>query len=169
MGHILVWFVKKNKKWYNISNKIINMTKNYGYLKYAIENCKEALKELNKINQLLKDSMVFESRTASNHLGMLNRIFQDYLIIKVSSLFDKGPKTISFINVDNNDGEIRSIRQEKIIDELITERHRAVAHSEEEYITDGTIHLLTHEILDSNLNELLIRLELILKNNNESQ
>lgn len=150
-------------------NKIINMTKNYGYLKYAIENCKEALKELGKINQLLKDSMVLESRTDSNHLGMLNRIFRDYLIIKVSSLFDKGSKTISFINFDHNNKEIELIRQEKIINKLIIERHRAVAHSEEEYIMDGTIHLFTHEILDSNLNDLLIRLELVLENNNEYQ
>ena len=141
------------------------MVKNYGYLKYIIENCKEALTELCSMNQKLKDSLGIESRLNSNQLGILNRVLRDYLVIRISGLFDKDSRTISLINSDLDCGEIDKIRQETIINKLIMERDKGVAHSEEKYVMGEVIRLYIDDIINSNLKDLLTRIELILENN----
>ena len=66
-----------------------------GYLKYVIENCKTAFDELCKTNKELIVGMSPESNADVNRLGALNRMIQDYLVIRVAGLFDKDTRTVS--------------------------------------------------------------------------
>jgi len=130
-----------------------------GYLKYVIENCKTAFDELCKTNKELIAGMSPKSNADVNHIGALNRMIQDYLIIRVAGLFDKDKRTISFnIAFPQNQG-VANIEQEEIIKKIIENRNRFVAHSDHNYISEGNFAIPTNEICNSNLKILLERLE----------
>lgn len=133
-----------------------------GYLKYVVENCKTALDELCRTNKELIVGMSPESNADVNRLGALNRMIQDYLVIRVAGLFDKDTRTISFCNVFPQNQEIKEIEQEKIVKKIIENRNRFVGHSDNDYISEGNFAIPTNEICGSNLKTLLERLERLL-------
>jgi len=133
-----------------------------GYLKYVIENCKTAFDELCKTNKELIVGMSPELKTDVNRLGTLNRMIQDYLVIRVAGLFDKDTRTISFRNAFPENQEVESIRQEEIVKKIIESRNRFVGHSDNDYISKGNFVIPTNEICSSNLRSLLKKLEQLL-------
>ena len=68
--------------------KNINENSN-GLLIYLLDNCIFAYDQLCKINNELIQGMSLDSNADVNYLGGLNRMIQDYLIIRVGGLFDK--------------------------------------------------------------------------------
>ena len=133
-----------------------------GYLKYVVKNCMTAFDELCHVNKELVGGMTSESNLDVNHLGALNRMIQDYLIIRVAGLFDKDTRAISLFNATIDSKEIENIRREKIIDRLIMSRNKFVAHSDRNYISKGEFIIPTSEICNSNLGDIFSRLEQLL-------
>lgn len=129
-----------------------------GYLEYIIKNCEFALDELCKINKELNEGMSPNSNADVNRLGALDRMIKDYLIIRVAGLFDKDARTISFENFFRNNLEFDSIKNEDIIKSILEVRHRFVAHSDKNYIQQGNFSIETVKLCNSNLRELLSRL-----------
>ena len=142
-----------------------------GYLNYVVENCETAFDELCKINKELLAGMQPESHADVNHLGALNRMIQDYLIIRIGGLFDrtehkvKGDidEVISFEKIFSGNQDFENIKKEEVIKYIIQQRHNFVAHSNQTHInTDWPV---TSTICDSNLKEVLQKLhQLLLKN-----
>lgn len=130
-----------------------------GYLKYILENCETAFDELCRINKELLEGMSPESNADVNRLGALNRMIQDYLVIRVAGLFDKDTRTISFENLFPNNADVAAVEQEAIIEEIIKNRMKFVAHSEKSYIANDKFAIKTSKICNSNLKELLARLK----------
>ncbi len=133
-----------------------------GYLKYVVENRKTAFDELCKTNKELIVGMSPESNADVNCLDALNRMIQDYLVIRVAGLFDKDSRTISFCNAFSQNQEVGNIEQEKIIKKIIENRNRFVGYSDNDYISEGNFTIPTNEICSSNLKTLLERLERLL-------
>ena len=133
-----------------------------GYLKYVVENCKTAFDELCKTNKELIDGMRLESNADVNRLGALNRMIQDYLVMRIAGLFDKDSRTISFNNAFPKNQEVESIEREEIIKSTVENRNRFVGHSDHNYISEGNFAIPTNEIRGSNLKTLLERLERLL-------
>ncbi len=90
-----------------------------GYLKYVVENCKTAFDELCKTNKELNIGMNQESNADINHLGAMNRMIQDYLVIRVAGLFDKDNRTISFNTAFPKNQEVESMEREEIIKKIV--------------------------------------------------
>lgn len=120
----------------------------YQYLIYIIENCKIAFDELCIVN---KELCTLNSNADVNHLGKLNRIIQDYLIIRVGCLFDKSIKKLFF-----NNQEFKNLENEKIIKYIMKQRNRFVAHIDIKYIEKNWP--VTSKICNSNLKDILERL-----------
>lgn len=133
-----------------------------GYLKYVVENCKTAFDELCRTNKELIIGMSPESSADVNRLGALNRMIQDYLVMRVAGLFDEDTRTISFCNAFPQNQEVESVEQEEIIKKIIENRNRFVGHSDHDYISEGNFAIPTNEICSSNLKTLLERLEKLL-------
>lgn len=132
------------------------------YLRYLVENCETAVDELNSINKRLRTGMGAASDEDVKHLGALNRMIQDYLIGKVTSLFDKDSRTISFVNIFPDNDTLKSILKEPIIERFKENRDRLVAHSDSDFINKGEYIIPTNEICSSNLGEILKRLKTLL-------
>ena len=133
-----------------------------GYLKYVVENCKNALDELCKANKELVVGMSLASNADVNHLGALDRIIKDYLVNRVAGLFDKDNRTISFNTAFPNNQEVKKIKREEIIKKVMENRNRFVAQSDHDYIFKDNFAMSTNEICESNLKSLLERLEQLL-------
>jgi hypothetical protein len=139
-----------------------NINKEYlkGYLKYAVKNCIIAFDKLKEVNENLKKGMSLGSNINVNHFGDLNRIIQDYLIIRVSGLFDTWNKSYtepvySFENLfrENKNKEYEKIKNEDIIKYIKEKRNKFVAHFEQNQEFPDS-----NKILNSNLRELLEKL-----------
>jgi len=115
-----------------------------GYLKYVVENCKTAFDELCKTNKELIDGMRLESNADVNRLGALNRMIQDYLVMRIAGLFDKDSRTISFNNAFPKNQEVESIEREEIIKSIVENRNRFVGHSDHNYISEGNFAIPTN-------------------------
>ena len=139
-----------------------------GYLKYVIENCKIAFGELCKINTELVAGMSLESNADVNNLGALNRMIQDYLIIRIGGLFDnteyktKGgvDEVISFKKLFSCNTDFENIKEQEIIKYIIEQRNNFVAHLNINFIENNFP--ITARICNSNLKELLEKLEKLL-------
>ncbi|OGF20495.1 hypothetical protein A2316_01560 [Candidatus Falkowbacteria bacterium RIFOXYB2_FULL_38_15] len=141
----------------------IDMSPEINYLQYNIENCEMAFDKLKEINEKLRAAMDLDSPENPLGLGHYNRIIQDYLIIKVAGLFDKDTRTISFYNLFDNASEIEKIEKEDIIRYIEEKRPRFCAHYDRDYIkSDENKFPNTQKIVNSNLKEILKRLQIIL-------
>lgn len=129
-----------------------------GYLKYVIENCEVALAELCRINGELRAGMSLDSNIDVNQLGAYNRMIQDYLIIRISGLFDKNARTISFANSFDGNPVVESAQNEEIIKYIRESRNKFVAHSEKKSVEAGDFPE-TGKICNSNLKEILSELK----------
>lgn len=129
-----------------------------GYLKYVIENCEIALEELCRINEELRGGMNPDSNADVSRLGAYNRMIQDYLLIRIAVLFDKGTRTVSFINSFPGNSVVKSAQNEKVIQYILGFRNKIIAHSEKEWLQIGNFPI-TDEICDSNLKGILRNLK----------
>lgn len=128
-----------------------------GYLKYVIENCKTAFDELCRVNNELVAGMHPRSNADVNHLGALNRMIQDYLIIRIAGLFDSDSRVISFENSLKGNSEYESIKNDPTIRYIRKLRNTFVGHNNKKRIEDSKFPE-AHKIISSNLKELLNRL-----------
>jgi len=133
-----------------------------GYLKYVVDNCKAAFDELCKTNKELVIGMSPKSNADVNHLGAMDRMIKDYLVIRVAGLFDKDTRTISFNIAFPQNQEVEKIEHEEIIKKIIENRNRFVGHSDRDYIMANNFIIPTDEICSSNLKSLLEKLEHLL-------
>lgn len=129
-----------------------------GYLKYVVENCEVALAELCRINNELRAGMSSDSAADVNQLGAYNRMIQDYLIIRIAGLFDRDIRTISFVNLFAGNSVVESVQNEEIIQYILQNRNKFVAHSEGKIIEAGDFPE-TNKICTSNLKEVLGKLK----------
>lgn len=137
----------------------MNSVNYIGYLKYAVTNCLLAFEELQRTNTELLKKMSQDEPININRTGSLNRIVQDYLIVRVAGLFDKDSRTVSFFHEFHNDKNYLRIRGSEIIVYLIHMRNKFVAHKEKNHFEFPT----TSKILQSNLCSLLDDLLELLK------
>ena len=134
-----------------------------GFLKYLLENCLFAYSELCKVNKALVEGMSLASGADVNHLGAMNRMIQDYLIIRVAGLFDEDKQNrgvASFGKLFSDNDDFKKIKSEKVIKYIINQRHNFVAHNNQDHTENNFP--ITAEICDTNLKELLERLERLL-------
>ncbi len=138
-------------------------------LNYILENCIFAYDELCKVNKELVAGMKLDSNADVNHLGAMNRMIQDYLIIRVGGLFDKtehwanggDDKVISFEKLFSTDQNYQKIKSEKVIKYIIEQRNNFVAHTNKNHIENNFP--ITAKICNSNLKEQLMSLQNLLK------
>lgn len=140
-----------------------------GILNYILENCIFAYDELCRINTELVQGMRLDSIADVNHLGAMNRMIQDYLIIRVGGLFDKTKhktkggidEVISLEKLFSDNSDFQKIKGEEVIKYIIEQRHNFVAHTNREHIENNFP--TTSKICNSNLRELLLNLQNLLK------
>ena len=140
-----------------------------GILNYILENCIIAYDELCKVNKELVEGMRLDSNADVNHLGAMNRMIQDYLIIRVGGLFDKTEhktkggvdEVVSFEKLFSDNTDFQKIKEQEIIKYIIEQRHNFVAHTNREHIENNFP--ITSKICDSNLKEQLMSLQNLLK------
>lgn len=138
-------------------------------LNYILENCIFAYDELCKVNKELVAGMSLNSNTDVNHLGAMNKMIQDYLIIRVGGLFDKtehrvnggDDEVVSFEKLFSDNRDYQRIKSEEVIQYIINQRHNFVAHTNKNHIENNFP--VTAKICDSNLRELLQNLQKLLK------
>lgn len=147
---------------------------NVGILNYILENCLFAHDELCRINKDLVQGMSPHSNANVTHLGAMNRILQDYLIIRVGGLFDRTEYRVKNGTEDGADDEVVSLEKlllgdkdfedvkgREIIKYIINQRHNFVAHVNKKHIESSWP--ITEKICNSNLKELLENLQKLLK------
>lgn len=141
-----------------------------GSLMYSIGNCKNAFRYLEETNKLLNEVYQIGPTTNLNELGHKDRVFKDYLILKIASLFDKNSKTLSLYTLDKFlKNEIPTKSKDfsigfklilsaygKHIDQIVATRHNVVAHSGEDGL-DNFMH--TADLLSMPIPELLSEIE----------
>jgi len=138
-------------------------------LNYILENCIFAYDELCKVNKELVEGMSFDSNADVNHLGAMNRMIQDYLIIRVGVLFDKTEhktkggvdEAVSFEKLFSNNKDFQKIKEQEIIKYIIEQRHNFVAHINKKHVKNNFP--ITSKICNSNLQEALFNLQNLLK------
>lgn len=143
-----------------------------GFLSYSTGNCKNAFKYLCEANQQLNDAWQLGETSKLNDLGQRDRVFKDYLILKIAGLFDKHEDTLSlpnfasFLEREFSDGNQFSQYLEKInnnykdiVEKIITNRHKVVAHTDHKELSN-LIH--TQDLLDMPILELLKEIENLL-------
>ncbi|MBU4299338.1 hypothetical protein KJ636_04810 [Patescibacteria group bacterium] len=147
-----------------------------GYLKYVIENCEFALDELCRINKELNEEWDkvqkkdFSSEVDMNYLGAMNRMIQDYLIVRIGGLFDKTEhrtkggidEVVSFEKLFSSSKDFEKIKEQEIIKYIIEQRHNFVAHTNKGHVENNFP--ITSKICNSNLKEMLEGLQKLLKN-----
>jgi hypothetical protein len=142
---------------------------NKAILNYILENCIFAYDELCRVNKELVEGMRLDSNADVNHLGAMNRMIQDYLIIRVYGLFDKTEhkakggvdEVVSFEKLFSNNQDFQKIKEQEIIKYIIEQRHNFVAHTNKKHIENNFP--ITSKICNSNLKESLLNLQNLLK------
>ncbi len=130
-------------------------------LDYILQNCIFAFDELCRVNKRLIAGLSPSSNADVNHLGAMNRMIQDYLIIRVAGLFDKteyrtngaNDEVVSFEKIYRGDQKYKELKQEEVIKYIINQRDNFVAHTNKNHIENNFP--ATRKICDSNLKELL--------------
>lgn len=138
-------------------------------LSYVLENCIFAYDELCKVNNELVRGMKLDSIADVNHLGAMNRMIQDYLIVRVGGLFDKTEykteggidEVVSFEKLFSDNEDLKNIREQEIVKYIVGQRHNFVAHTNKGHIENNFP--ITSKICNSNLKEVLQGLEKIVK------
>lgn len=130
-------------------------------LDYIIGNCIFAYDELCKVNSELIQGMNLNSKADVNHLGSMNRMIQDYLIIRVGGLFDRTKGVVSLVKIFAGKAEFEEIQNDEIIQYIIKQRHSFVAHNNRSHFKNDFP--ITDKICNSNLRQSLLKLTALLK------
>lgn len=125
-----------------------------GAFTYIIGNCRFAFKKLGELNTKLA--------ALDNEVGAMHRMVQDYLIVRVAGLFDKDSRVVSFEKLCPSDAEYVGIKNEAIVKKIQYLRNNFAAHANLNEMLNGNFSD-TSEILQSNLIDVLDRLEQIVK------
>lgn len=129
-------------------------------LSYVLENCIFAFDELCRINKDLVRGMKPDSNADVNYLGAMNRMVQDYLIIRVGSLFDGSKGVVSFDKLFISNEDYKKMKEDKVIQYIIDQRNNFVAHTNRNHIENNFP--ITSKICSSRLKEILQRLRMLL-------
>jgi len=148
---------------------MIDVRASKAILNYIIENCIFAYDELCKVNKELTAGMSSNSNADVNHLGAMNRMIQDYLIIRVGGLFDKtehrarggDDEVVSFEKLFSTNNDYQKIKSENVIKYIIEQRHNFVAHTNKNHVENNFP--VTAKICNSNLKDQLMNLQNLLK------
>ena len=130
-------------------------------LNYTLENCAFAYNELCKVNAELIKGMSPSSKADVNHLGAMNRMIQDYLIVRVGSLFDRTRGVVSMAKIFAGQAKFEVIKNQEVIKYIIEQRNNFVAHNNPSHIKANFP--VTAKICNSNLGHLLKDLLNLLK------
>ena len=171
LKHILCLSLKQTAHSNHVLLKLMNESQraNAGILKYVLENCIFAYDELCKVNGELIKGMRPDSNADVNRLGAMNRMIQDYLIVRVGGLFDKTEyrteggidEVVSFEKLFSDNEDFKNIREQEIIKYIVEQRHNSVAHTNKSYIENNFP--ITSKICNSNLKEILEGLQKLLE------
>jgi hypothetical protein len=139
-----------------------------GVLNYILENCIFAYDELCRVNRELVEGMCPDSNADVNYLGAMNRMIQDYLIVRVGCLFDRtehkvkggSDEVVSFEKIFSNNSDFKKIKDQEIVKYVVKQRHNFVAHTNREHVKNDFP--ITSKICASNLKELLLDLQKLL-------
>lgn len=141
-----------------------------GSIQYGVGNCKNAFTYLKQKNDELNEAWRDGRTNNLNELGHLDKVFKDYLILKIANLFDKRGDTLSFFSLqkffqknlpDREDlfspsfAKIKS-EYEDTINKIVKVRHKAVAHMGNDFL-DNILH--TQDLLVMPIMELLKDIE----------
>ncbi len=100
-----------------------------GHLRYLVENCQIALQKLASLSTELLDCERIDSPRDPKPIGDLERMVKDYLIIRVTGLFDEKPYTASFEAVYSDNVKYNKIKNAEIIQYMKKMRGTFVAHT----------------------------------------
>jgi len=150
-----------------------------GLLIYSLSNCGTAYEDLKETNKellaMLNDKELRDDLQNLNKAGRYDRVLQDYLILKIRTLFDLDTRTLSFIQlaklllINNPEAGKRFIEDLKVIgdqhqetlDHLFLIANKVVTHAENVKLEEAlnTDELLKMPILQivHDLEELLMR------------
>ncbi|OFZ34368.1 MAG: hypothetical protein A3D92_21395 [Bacteroidetes bacterium RIFCSPHIGHO2_02_FULL_44_7] len=118
-----------------------------GSIQYGVGNCKNAYAYLKQKNDELNEAWRNGTTHSLNELGHLDKVFKDYLILKIAGLFDKRGDTLSLFslqkflqnNLPDSEGlfapgfvEIQNKYQDTI-KKVVKVRHKAVAHTSDDF------------------------------------
>jgi hypothetical protein len=145
----------------------------YGAISYSIGNCKNAFRYLKKTNDELNECWRSGRTDNINELGQHDRVFKDYLILKVAGLFDKHNDALSLITFKSflekafpefykqfSTGLDKiNFEYKDTISKIIQSRHKIVAHSDKDGF-DNLIH--TQDLLEMPIPNLLKDVENLL-------
>ena len=131
-------------------------------LDYILQNCIVAYDELCTVNKKLNKGMCPDSDVDVNHLGAMDRMIKDYLIIRVGGLFDKTTyprkgevdEVVSCEKILSTNETYKSMGDKKIIKYIINKRHNFVAHTNKNFDVPKS-----SKICDSDLREILLKLK----------
>lgn len=126
-------------------------------LNYILENCIFAYDELCRVNKELVQGMRLDSKADVNHLGAMNRMIQDYLIVRVGSLFDRAKGVLSFDKLFSSNEDYKKMREEEVIKYIIEQRNNFVAHTNKSHVENNFP--ITSKICNSNLKGVLLNLQ----------
>ncbi len=137
-----------------------------GSISYGIGNCKNAFEYLKKTNNELNECWRTGKTDNINELGQHDRVFKDYLILKIAGLFDKSGDSLSLITFrtflktafpefykqfpEGLDGILAEFGE--IIQQITKSRNKVVAHSNKDR-PDNLIH--TQDLLSMPIPKLL--------------
>jgi len=116
------------------------------------------LQELQELNNDLQSFMKSKSITGNiNRIGNLHLMIQDYLILRVSGLFDEKSYAISFERFFKDQQEYEDIKNSEIIKYIRELRGRFVAHNHKSAKFPETSIILTSNLKNQlqNLKDLL--------------
>lgn len=137
-----------------------NSNENQGRLKYLLDNCIFAYDELCRVNKELCEEYDkirgndFGSNVDFQHLGAMNRMIQDYLIVRVAGLFDTTKHVLSFEKVFLGVKVYEDAKDQDIIKYIMEKRNNFVAHT-----NINSEVPVSSKISDSNLREILVDLK----------
>ena len=133
-----------------------------GILSYILENCVFAYDELCQVNRDLINGMSPSSAADVNHLGAMNRMIQDYLIVRVAGLFDRTKGVVSLDKLFSGDAKYQAVKMNEVIQYIIQQRNNFVAHTNKSHIQNNFP--VTERICKSNVRVLLVNFQALVKN-----
>ncbi|MEK9194848.1 MAG: hypothetical protein AAB975_00595, partial [Patescibacteria group bacterium] len=141
-----------------------------GSIQYTVGNCKNAFMYLKQKNDELNEAWRDGRTNNLNELGHLDKVFKDYLILKIAIFFDKCDDVISLFSLqkffqnnlsDREDlflsgfAEIQNNYQDTI-NKIVKVRHKTVAHTGDDFLYNI---LYTQDLLAMPVMELLKDIE----------
>jgi len=124
-------------------------------LNFILDECDFALDELHKMYS--ERVSLARSSKKSAYPDEYLKVFRDYLIVKIWSLFDTDSRSLSFENVFSQNKEFLNIKRQEIIRIILKYRNKTVAHWDKKFRSEKGP-MAIPKICRSNLKSMLHKL-----------